>query len=71
MDSKGTVPREAPDPQSEAPAGGSEPRLRDTQKLASLGFSPARVLLNADMPERLSTAQRLGVCVCVCVCVRL
>ena len=54
MDSKGTVPREAPDPQSEAPAGGSEPRLRDTQKLASLGFSPARVLLNASRCEEFS-----------------
>lgn len=54
MDSKGTAPREAPDPQSEAPAGGSKPRLKDAQELASLGFNPARVLLNASRCEEFS-----------------
>lgn len=54
MDSKGIEPRKAPNPQTEAPAGGSEPRLRDAQKLASLGFNPARVLLNASRCEEFS-----------------
>lgn len=54
MDSKGIARQEAPDPQSEAPAGGSEPGLRDAQKLASLGFNPAKVRLNASRYEEFS-----------------